>query len=358
MTSAVSTLGETIRAIAPADPGWRERARLRIRSLAMPPWALGRLLDLAVELAAMTRSMAPPTERRVVVVMAGDHGVVVEGVSAFPREVTRQMVRTFVRGGAGINVLAEVSRAKVMVVDVGVDGELGDLAGLERVRLSKVAAGTGNIVEGPAMTREQALAAVEVGLGLARELGGTVELLATGDMGIGNTTPSAAITAVLCGADPLQVTGHGTGIDEKGRRSKAAVVARSVAMNRPDPGDAIDVLMKVGGFEIGAITGLLLGAAAARRPILVDGFISTAAALLAQRLCPESTDYMIASHCGAEPGHAVALRQLGKVPLLDLGLRLGEGTGAVLAMPLVEAAAGILARMATIEEAGVSGACV
>ena len=343
-----------LRTIVPASAEWRARARARISTLAMPPWALGRLLDLATDLSAITRSLAPPTDRRTVVVMAGDHGVVREGVSAFPPSVTQEMVRTFARGNAGINVLAEQSKARVIVVDVGTAGDLDDLADLESFRPRKLGYGTANIAEGPAMSRAQALSSLEIGLRLADELGDRVDLLATGDMGIGNTTPSAALCAVLCEADPLRVTGHGTGIDEPTRRRKADIVARSIAVNRPDPDDPVDVLAKIGGYEIGALAGLLLGAAMARKPVLVDGFISTAAALVAQRLCPASTDYMIAAHRSAEPGHDVALRQLGKQPLLDLGLRLGEGTGAVLAMPLVEAASRILHRMATFADAGIT----
>jgi nicotinate-nucleotide--dimethylbenzimidazole phosphoribosyltransferase len=348
-------LAETIRAIVPADESWRDCARRRIETLTMPPWALGRLLDLAVDLAGMTRSLSPAVARRTVVVMAGDHGVVAEGVSAFPQAVTVEMVRNFARGGAGVNVLARQAGARVLVVDVGVASDLGGLAGSETVRCRRVAPGTNNMAVGPAMSRDQAFRAVEVGLETGEELAGTTDLYATGEMGIGNTTPSSAIIATLCEIDPEQVTGRGTGVDESTRLRKADVIRSAIAMNRPDPRDPLDVLAKVGGFEIGAIAGLILAAAANRRPVLIDGFISTAGALLAQRLCPASADYMIAAHRSAEPGHAIVLEKLGKIPLLDLDMRLGEGTGAALAMHLVDAAVGILTDMATFDEAGVSG---
>lgn len=347
-------LADAIRSVVPADPSWRAKAEEKISRLAMPPGALGRLLDLAAELAAITRSLEPSIRRRSVVVMAGDHGVVAEGVSAFPQAVTLQMVRNLARGGAAVNVLAEQAAARVIVVDTGVVGDLDDIARSGAILGRRIAPGTRNLAAGPAMTREEAGRAVAIGLDLAADLAGSNDILATGEMGIGNTTPSAAIVSVFCGAEPGLVTGCGTGIDEAARRRKAKVVANAIEVNRPHPSDPIGVLAKVGGFEIGALAGLIIGAAAARKPVLLDGFISTAAALVAHALCPASADYMIASHRSVEPGHDAALARLGKRPLLDLGLRLGEGTGAVLAMHLVESAARILARMATFEEAGVS----
>ena len=349
------SLHDVIRKIIPADQGWRGRARDRILRLTMPPWALGRLLDLAVDLAGMTRSLAPPVDRRAVVVMAGDHGVTEEGVSAFPREVTVQMVRNFARGGAAVNVLAGAAGARVIVVDVGVAGDLGDLAASGKIISRRVAPGTRNFLRGPAMGREEAIRALEVGIETAFDLADSVDLLAAGEMGIGNTTPSSAILCAFCGIDPEAAAGRGTGLDEEGRRRKAGLIARAIELHRPDPADPIGVLEKVGGFEIGAIAGLILGGAARRKPVLVDGFITTAGALLAQAICPAATDYMIASHRSAEPGHEAALRKIGKIPLLDLGMRLGEGTGAVLAMHLVDAAVRVLTRMATFDEAGVSG---
>lgn len=341
--------------ILPVDRAWRQKAVQRIRSLAMPPWALGRLLDLAVDLAGITRSLAPAVGRRTVVVMAGDHGVTVEGVSAFPQEVTMQMIGNFARGGAAVNVLAAQAGARVVVADVGVAGNPGDLPQSAVVLSRRIAPGTANIAAGPAMSRDQALRAVAAGIEVTSELGDTTDVYATGEMGIGNTTPSSAIVAVLAGCEPQAVTGYGTGVDEETRLHKARVVARAIARNRPDPADPVDVLSKVGGYEIGAIAGLILGAAAQRKPVLIDGFISTAGALLARDLCPTAAGYMIASHRSIEPGHAVALQLLGKQPLLELDLRLGEGTGAVLAFHLVEAAVRILAGMATFDEAGISG---
>jgi nicotinate-nucleotide--dimethylbenzimidazole phosphoribosyltransferase len=351
-----STIEKTLGGITPADPAWREKARARIATLTMRPWALGRLLDLSVDLAGMTRSLTPVVARRVVVVMAGDHGVVAEGVSAFPQEVTVQMVQNFVGGGAGINVLADQAGARVVVVDVGVAGDLNGLVRSDLIYSRRVAPGTGNIAVGPAMSREQALCAVATGIDIAADLADASDLFVTGEMGIGNTTPSSAIVSLLCGISPDEAMGSGTGLDARDHQKKSAVVSRSLAVNRPSPSDPIDILAKVGGFEIGAIAGLILGAAAQCKPVLIDGFISTAGALLAQGLAPASTDYMIAAHRSAEPGHDAALLRLDKRPLLDLGLRLGEGTGAALAMHLVEVAVRVLSRMATFEEAGVSGA--
>ena len=346
-------ISETLARIEKSDPKWRQAAKKRIAALAMPPWALGRLLDLAVDLAGMTRSLSPEISRRAVVVMAADHGVVAEGVSAFPQSVTVHMIRTFVEGLAGVNVLADLAGARVVVVDVGVAGDLTDLAAPFTILSRRIAPGTANMYKGPAMSMKQAIRSVETGIEVAADLAGSTDLFATGEMGIGNTTASSAIVSVLCGVHPDLVTGCGTTIDENARRRKALVVERAIARNRPDPDDPIDVLAKVGGFEIGAIAGLILGAAAQKKPVLVDGFISTAGALLAVGLCPDAADYIIASHRSAEPGHDVVLRKLGKKPLLDLELRLGEGTGAVLGMHLVDAAVAILTRMATLDDAGV-----
>ncbi len=342
--------------IPPVDPRWRKRARLRIQALAMPAGALGRLLDLAVDLAGMAASLEPALSRRSAVVMAADHGVAAEGVSAFPSEVTTLMVRAFSRGRAAVNVLAAQAGARVIVVDVGVKGNLTDLYASGHVLDRRIAAGTGNMLRGPAMNRGQALRALEIGLAVATDLAGETDVFVTGEMGIGNTTASSAVAAVLCGVDAERVTGCGTGIDERCRRRKVQAIAGAIARNRPNPADPIDVLAKVGGFEIGALAGLILGAAARRKPVVLDGFISGAAALIACRLSRAAGDFLIASHRSAEPGHAVILEQLGKEPLLDLGLRLGEGTGGLIALHLLEAAARILSRMATLEEVGVAPA--
>lgn len=349
-------LEETIGKIGPLDAEAKAAARARLEQLTMPHWAMGRLMDLAEELAGMTGSIKPPVARKTMVVMAADHGVAREGVSLYPPEVTPQMVFNFVAGGAGINAIARLVGARVEVVDMGVNGDLKQLADEGKIRRVHIGNGTMNMAEGPAMTREDAVRSVEAGIRIALELGEDTDVFGTGDMGIGNTTPSSAIVSCVTGFAPEEVTGKGTGIDDGQLEKKAAVVAKSLEVNKPDAADALDVLAKVGGFEIGGIAGLILGAASIRKPILVDGFISTAGALIAQGLCPASADYMISAHRSVEKGHIVALDKLGKKPLMDLDLRLGEGTGAALAMNLVEAAVRILSEVATFAEAGVSEA--
>jgi nicotinate-nucleotide--dimethylbenzimidazole phosphoribosyltransferase len=292
----------------------------------------------------------------VVVVMAGDHGVAAAGVSRYPQEVTVQMVHNFLHGGAGINAVSRVAGAQVMVVDMGVAGEMGQIPETNGFISRRVRPGTDNIAVGPAMSREEAVRSVEAGIEVALKLESSFNLFGTGDMGIGNTTPSSAIVAAVTGADPREVTGRGTGIDDGQFAEKVKVVEKALRTNRPDPRDALDVLAKVGGFEIGGLAGLILGAASVRKPILIDGFISTAGALIAHGLCPAAGDYMIAAHRSVEQGHRIALMHLNKAPLLDLDLRLGEGTGAALAMTLVEAAVRILTEVATFEEASVSEA--
>ncbi len=338
--------------IPPLDAASAELARSRQGRLTKPPGSLGALETLSIQLAGITGMERPSITRKAVVVMAADHGVSAEGVSAYPAAVTPQMVLNFLRGGAAINVLARQAGAKVVVVDIGVAADLSAEAGLSH---RKIARGTQNMAHGPAMTRAQAEAAVLVGLDVIEaELALGLDLVATGDMGIGNTTPSAAIVAVLTGAPVAEVTGRGTGVDEAGWARKVAVIERALAVNRPDPADPLDVLSKVGGLEIAGLAGLMLGAAAHRLPVLVDGFISGAAALIAAGLDPAVKPYLIAAHQSVEAGHRRALDHLDLRPLLNLDLRLGEGTGAALAMPLVEAAARLLNEMATFDEAGVS----
>jgi nicotinate-nucleotide--dimethylbenzimidazole phosphoribosyltransferase len=352
----MSLLSDTLARIAPQDAAFRAQARERLDQLIMPHWALGRLMDLAVDLAGITRSMSPPVARKTIVTMAGDHGVAAEGVSAYPQEVTPQMVHGFVGGMAGISALARLAGARAIVVDMGVAADLSTLAQAGRIIDKKVAFGTANMALGPAMSREQALRAVEAGIEVVDELADTTDLFGTGDMGIANTTPSTAVVAILTGLPVAELTGRGTGIDDGQLARKIAVVEKSLRLNRPDASDALDVLAKVGGFEIGGIAGVVLGAAARRKPVVVDGFISTAGALLAQALCPASSEYVIAAHRSAEQGHRAMHARLKKEPLLDLGLRLGEGTGAALAMNLVEAAQRILTEVATFDEAHVSKA--
>ena len=352
----VSFLDATYRRIYPQDFDFRRRAEARLNQLTMPHWALGDLMDLAIDLAGMTRSMHPPVARKCVVVMAGDHGVTAEGVSRYPAEVTTQMVHNIVRGGAGINALAHQAGAEVRVVDMGAVDDFTDLVRAGTIIAKKIGRGTANMVYGPAMTRTHAVMAVEAGIEVANMLAPEVDLFGTGEMGIGNTTPSTAIAAVLTGRPVAEVTGRGTGIDDDQLRHKISVVERALARNRPDPKDGLDVLAKVGGFEIGGIAGLILGAAAHRKPVLVDGFISTAGAMIACVLEPFVRDYIICAHRSVEPGHGALIDKLGRRPLLDLNLRLGEGTGAALAMNVVEAAVHVLTEVATFAEAGVSGA--
>jgi nicotinate-nucleotide--dimethylbenzimidazole phosphoribosyltransferase len=350
----MSLLEETINSIKGQDEEWRQKAKDRLDQLTMPHWALGRLMDLAVDLAGMTRSLKPPVARKAVVVMAGDHGVVAEGVSKFPQEVTPQMVGNFINGGAGINALARQVGAEVVVVDMGVAGDISAMAAGGRLIDKKVAPGTANMANGPAMTRDQAIAAVEAGIAVAQEMAARIDLFGTGDMGIGNTTPSTAIVATLTNTPVAEVTGRGTGLDDEQLNHKIEVIEKALRVNVPDPGDGLDVLAKVGGFEIGGIAGLILGAAALRKPILVDGFISTAGALIAHSLAPTCREYMIASHRSVEQGHRAMHTHLGCEPLLDLNLRLGEGTGGALAMNVVEAACRVLTDVATFAEAMVS----
>ncbi len=355
----MSLLNETIESIIPVDKEAAAQARARLEQLTMPYWALGRLLDLAEQLAGITGTTHPNVDKRIVLVMAGDHGVVKEGVSAFPQEVTVQMVLNFLKGGAGINALARTARADLAVMDVGVAGEIPDVVvdSPEVIRFysKKIARGTANMAIGPAMTMEQAVQSIEAGISITIGLN-DYDVFGTGEMGIGNTTPSSAIVSLITGEPPEKVTGRGTGICDETLDLKIKVIAKSIAVNRPDPTDAMDVLMKIGGFEIGAIAGVILGAASLRKPVIIDGLISTAGALIAYGLSPLTADYMIAGHRSMEQGHKAALAHLKKEPLLDLDFRLGEGTGAALAMTLVEAAVRVMIEMATFSEAAVSTA--
>jgi nicotinate-nucleotide--dimethylbenzimidazole phosphoribosyltransferase len=343
---------EIIANIPPLDEAAMQSARARQDRLTKPPGSLGRLEELSIQLAGMTANPLPSVERKAVIVMAADHGVAREGVSAYPTEVTAQMVLNFLRGGAAINVLARQAGARVTVVDIGVAVEFEPMPGLVR---RKVMCGTRNQAEGPAMTRAEAEQAIQVGLDvLSEEANHGLDIVATGDMGIGNTTPSSAIVAAMTGLPVAEVVGRGTGIDDQGLERKIKVIERSLAVNQPDRTDPMDVLHKVGGLEIAGLTGVMLGAASRRIPVVVDGFISTAAALIAVALAPRAREYMISAHQSVEIGHQVMLKHLNLVPLLDLNLRLGEGTGAALALSLIEASTRLLREMATFDEAGVS----
>ncbi len=346
----MALLDATLAVIEPADEEYREQATARLQSLAMPPWALSQLLDLGVDLAGITRSIRPSVERRLAVVMCGDHGVVAEGVTAYPQEVTQAILLTAVHGGAGINVLARRNNCDLLVVDMGVAGDTSHIVA-DNFLSRLVAHGTQSILAGPAMTPEQALQAIETGINIASIAGQEYDVLVTGEMGIGNTTPATAILCALTKSKPKAVTGRGAGVDDKGLKTKIKVIEKAIKVNKPKPDDGLDVLAKLGGFEIGGLVGVILGAAAMRKPVVVDGFISTSAGLIAQAICPAAADYMIAGHASAEPGHQVMLEKLGKTALLDLGLRLGEGTGAVLALNLLDAAVGVLSEMYTLNEA-------
>jgi len=347
----MTLLQKTCEAILPVDPEAAAQAQLRLDAKTKPRRSLGMLEDLACRLAAIYRTASPPLPDKAVVVMAGDHGVAEEGVSAYPAEVTAQMVHNFAAGGAAINVLARQVGARIVVVDMGTKAASVP----KSVRDERLGAGTQNMTRGSAMSHEIAVRALETGIRLAGELASEgIGLIAVGDMGIGNTTAASAVTAVLTKTSVDQVTGRGTGIDGEQLQRKITAVKRALESNKLKSHDPLDVLAKVGGFEIGGLAGILLGAAAHHVPVVLDGFITGAAALIAVGLCSRVPDYLIAGHRSAEPGHAVILRHLELQPLLDLHLRLGEGTGAVLAMILVEAAQRILGEMATFSSAGVS----
>ncbi len=332
-----------------------EQTARRLDQLTKPRGSLGRLEELAIQLAGITGDPGCRFRERCVLVLAADHGVAREAVSLYPQSVTVQMVRNFLRGGAAVNVLARQARARVVVADFGTLVRLEGHGG--RLVERRFGAGTGNMAVEPAMTREQAAGAVEAGRELvAAELGRGLDLALVGEMGIGNTTAASAVTAALLGLPAEEVTGRGTGLDEAARRHKAGVIARALALHRPDSGDALDVLAKVGGFELAGLAGVMIGAAERRVPVLLDGFIAGAAALAVSRLVPGLERCLIAGHRSAEPGHRHILEALGLRPLLDLDLRLGEGTGAVLALHLVDAAVAIRDEMATFADAGVDGA--
>jgi nicotinate-nucleotide--dimethylbenzimidazole phosphoribosyltransferase len=339
--------------IPPIDERARQQAQERQDSLTKPAGSLGRLETLSIDLAGMTGRIHPPLKDRVVFTLAADHGVTAEGVSAYPREVTAQMVLNFLAGGAAINVIAQLTGARVVVADLGV---YSDLPNHPRLRALKVRRGTGNITQGPAMSIDEALQAIEHGRQLVRdEINRGLDVALTGDMGIGNTTASAALICALGQLDPREVVGRGTGVDDEGLERKRDSVRKALEVNAERiAAGPLDALAAVGGLEIAGLAGVIIEAASHRRPVLIDGFVSSAAALAAARIAPDTIGYMIASHRSQELGHAAALRELGFRPLLDLDLRLGEGTGAALALPLLDVAVRILNEMATFGEAGVS----
>ncbi len=347
----MSKLEATLKKIEPLDPALLDKAQKRLDSLTKPKDSLGRLEELAKRLVGITGDLSPRVLKKTIFTFAGDHGVADEGVSAFPKEVTRQMVFNFLRGGAGINVLSRQAGAEVVVVDIGVDFEFDDAPGLVK---RKVVSGTKNIKVGPAMTREETIKCLEAGITLAEERATKGAVFGTGEMGIANTTPSSAIVSAFTGLPVEEVTGRGTGVDDTAFRHKVAVIGEALRLNAPDASDALDVLSKVGGAEIAGIAGLILGAASLKIPVVIDGFISTAGALVAYELKPVARDYMIASHLSVERGHRAMLERMRLKPLLDLDLRLGEGTGSAIGIMLVEAASRIYNEMATFGDAGVS----
>ncbi|MEO8339321.1 MAG: nicotinate-nucleotide--dimethylbenzimidazole phosphoribosyltransferase [Nitrospirota bacterium] len=343
---------ETIDRISPTDTRLLAQAQAHLDRLTKPIGSLGRLEELAARYVMITGDLKPAIPRGAVFTFAADHGVTVEGVSAYPSAVTPQMVLNFLRGGAGVNVLARHVGIDVRVVDIGVAFNFETVPGLIH---RKIMPGTKNLLVESAMSSTQAEQALQVGIELATEAAQEgVGLIGTGEMGIGNTTASSAITAVMTRRPVSEVTGRGTGIDDASHARKVDVIQRALAFHRLDSADAMEVLAKVGGLEIGGLAGLMLGAAAARIPVVLDGFIASAAALIAVGLQPHCTDYLIASHRSVERGHQAILDHLGVKPLFDLDLRLGEGTGACLGMSLVFAAIKILTEMATFDEAGVS----
>jgi nicotinate-nucleotide--dimethylbenzimidazole phosphoribosyltransferase len=342
-------LAAAVARIAPADRAAFAAARAELDAKTKPRGSLGRVEELACRIAGVRGFPVGPLDVTAVLA-AADHGVAGAGVSAYPPEVTRQMLLNFARGGAAAAVLARTLGVELVIVDAGVDGAVS----VPGVRRLGIADGTEDMSVGPALTRAQALAAIVAGIGLARELDAAV--VALGEMGIGNTTAAAALAAAFLGVQPAAVCGRGTGLDDSGLGRKVVVVERALSVNAPDPADPVGVLAAVGGLEIAFLVGVALGAASARRVVLLDGFITGVAALAAARLAPAAVEAMVAAHLSPEPGHRLVLADLGLEPLLDLGLRLGEGTGALLAVPLLRAADAVLGEMATFAEAGVTDA--
>jgi nicotinate-nucleotide--dimethylbenzimidazole phosphoribosyltransferase len=348
----MNLIQKTINSIKPLDSKYIALAQTRLDSLTKPKGSLGKLEEFARRVIAITENTKPRLDKKVVFVLVGDHGVVEEGISAYPKEVTREMVYNFLRGGAAINVLSGHAGADVFVVDIGVDW---DFEGTEGLIIKKVNRGTKNFAKEHAMTADEATGCIEIGIGLSEDrIKKGYNFISVGDMGIGNTTSSAAVMCAFTGMSPKEVVGRGTGIDDEIWNLKVKVVEKALELHNPNSTDAIDILSKVGGLEIGGIAGVILGGASKRVPVVVDGFVSTAGATVALGLCPNVKDYIFFSHMSAEGGHGLILKKLGVEPILDLNMRLGEGTGAVLGMFIIEAGVKAYNEMATFEEAGVS----
>jgi len=343
---------ETVSKIGLLDSDLMQKAQGRLDNLTKPQGSLGRLEELAKQIVGITGDISPELKKKSIIIMAADHGVAVEGVSAYPREVTLQMVYNFLSGGAAINVLARHIGAEVLVVDMGVASDIKEHSLLV---YKKVGYGTKNITEGPAMTDEQALESVQSGIEIAEMIiKKGYNIIGTGDMGIGNTTASSAIAACICKVNVESVTGYGTGINEKELVKKINTIKKAISLNKPDNCNGFDVLAKIGGFEIGGIAGVILGCAANKIPVVIDGFISGAGALIAAAIAPDSKNFMIASHSSVEKGHRIVLEKLRLKPLFNFDMRLGEGTGAALGINIAEASVKILNEMATFNQAGVS----
>ena len=349
-------LKKIISGIEKIDYSLAEKTQKRLNNLTKPQGSLGRLEELAKQVVEITRKDKPELKDKVIFTFAADHGVTEEGISAYPKEVTAQMVYNFIRGGAGINVLARQAGVKVVVADLGVAEQIQKSKIKNQNFIDKkIGLGTKNFAKGPAMTKDEAVRSIESGIEIfLAEYRKGIDIAGIGEMGIGNTASASAISAVITGNPVKELTGRGTGIDDKTYSRKIEIIEKAIALNKPQAKDALDVLSKVGGFEIGGLVGVALAAASKRVPVVMDGFISTCAALLAYVIEPKVKDYLIASHCSVEKGHKAILEYLGLKPILDLSLRLGEGTGAALAMPVIEAGVKILNEMATFESAGVS----
>jgi nicotinate-nucleotide--dimethylbenzimidazole phosphoribosyltransferase len=345
-------LKKTTDAIKPVSKEWIDKAFKRLDSLTKPTRSLGKLEEMAARYVAIRQEERPKALKKRIMVFAGDHGVVAEGVSAYPAEVTGLMVKNFIGGGAAINVLARRAGADVEIIDIGVATDPGELPGLLRKNVRR---GTANMAKGPAMTKDEAVLAIEVGIERADKAAADgVSIVATGDMGIGNTTPSAALFAVWLGLPVVELTGPGTGLDSKGVTTKITVIEKAIAINKKACGNPLDTLAALGGLEIAGICGLCLGAAARRMAVVVDGFISSAGAIAAMRICPQVKDYLFFSHMSAEPGHRKFFQSERLSPILDLGLRLGEGTGAAMAMQIIEDGVAIYNEMATFADVGIT----
>ena len=345
-------INNTIKNISGVNPVIINKTQARLDNLTKPLGSLGRLEELAKQICGITGKVNPSLVNKIIFTLAADHGVTDEGVSAYPKEVTAQMVYNFIAGGAGINVLAKHVGARVVVVDIGVSA---DLKPDPKLRIKKINYGTKNMAKGPAMSRDEAMKAIGVGIDLfEEELKQGIDIVGTGEMGIGNTTAASAITASFTGSPVEKITGRGAGLDDPGLKNKIEVIKKSLLVNKPDPTDPIDVLSKVGGFEIAGLAGIILAAASHKTPVVIDGFISGAAALVAFKIEPKVKDYMIAAHKSQEGGHKIILEHIGLRPLLDLDLRLGEGTGGALGIGLADAAIKILTQMATFKSANVS----